>query len=129
MKLIIKLFGILSVLSGVSLLINPEFFFGWIENNMENASFYIFAIGVRLVFGLMFIIAAKESKYPGVIKFFGYLAVITAVTFILIGHESFQDLFSSLIPGIKPYAPLSGLIDIAIGSFLIYAFSWKKSEN
>ncbi len=39
MKLIIKLFGILILLSGVSLLIKPEIIFGWIEGNMENTSF------------------------------------------------------------------------------------------
>ncbi len=38
MKLIIKLFGILMLLSGISLLIKPEIIFGWIENKMENTS-------------------------------------------------------------------------------------------
>ncbi len=126
MKLIIKLFGILAILSGISLLINPEIIFGWIEGSMENTSFYIFAIVVRLVFGIILIIAAKESKYPGVIKFFGYLAIITAIIFIFIGQESCHDFISSLIPEIKPYAPLIGVIDIAIGVFLIYAFSRNK---
>jgi len=93
---------------------------------MAKTSFYILAIVVRLVFGIIFIIAAKESKYPGVIKFFGYLAIIAAIIFIFIGQESFQDFFSSLIPDIKPYAPLSGVLDIAIGGFLIYAFSRNK---
>lgn len=126
MKLIIKLFGILAILSGISLLINPEIIFGWIENNIENTSLYLSAIAVRLIFGIIFITAAKESKYPTIFKFFGYLAILTAVIFIVIGQESFQYFFSTLIPEIKPYAPLSGVIDIAIGGFLIYAFSRKK---
>ena len=126
MKLIIKLLGILILLIGISLLIKPEIIFGWMEDNMENTSLYISAIVVRLVLGILLIIAAKESKYPGVIKFFGYLAIITAIIFIFMGYESFQDSISSLIPDFKPYAPVSGLVGMVIGSFLIYAFSGNK---
>lgn len=111
------------------MLINPEIIFGWLEDNMESTSLYIAAIVVRLVVGILFIIAAKESKYPGVIKFMGYLALIAAVIFIFIGQESFQDFFSALIPEIKPYASLTGLIDMAIGGFLIYAFSTNKEKE
>ena len=126
MILIIKLFGILLLLSGISLLINPEIIIGWIEENMENTSLYISAIVVRLVFGILFIVAARESKYPDVIKFFGYLFIIAAIIFIFIGQGSFQDFITSLIPDVKPFAPVSGLLSIAFGGFLIYAFSRNK---
>ncbi len=126
MKLIIKLFGILLLLSGISLLINPEIIIAWIEENMENTSLYISAIVVRLVFGILFIAAARESKYPGVIKFFGYLFIIAAIIFIFIGQGSFQDFITSLIPDVKPFAPVSGLLSISFGGFLIYAFSRNK---
>ncbi len=123
MKLIIKLFGILILLSGISLLIKPEIIFGWIEGNMEKTSLYISAIVVRLVFGVLFIVAARESKYPGVIKFFGTLFIIAAIIFIFLGQESFQAFITGLIPDVKPYAPVSGLLSIAFGGFFIYAFS------
>jgi len=123
MKLIIKLFGIFLLLSGMSLLINPQIIIGWIEENMESTSLYISAIVVRLVFGILFIVAARESKYPGVIKFFGYLFIIAAIIFIFISQGSFQDFITSLIPDVKPFAPVSGLLSIAFGGFLIYAFS------
>ncbi len=126
MKFIIKLFGILLLLSGISLLIKPEIIFGWIENNKENTLLYISAIVVRLVFGVLFIVAARASKYPGVIKFLGYLFIIAAIIFIFIGQESFQNFITSLIPDVKPFAPVSGLLSIALGGFLIYAFSRNK---
>ena len=126
MKLIIKLFGILILLTGISLLIKPEIIFGWIEDNVENTSLYISAIIFRLVFGILLIIAAKGSKYPGVVKFFGYLAVLAAIIFIFMGQNRFQDFASSHIPDIKPYAPVIGLVAMVIGSFLIYAFSGNK---
>ncbi|MFT4762561.1 MAG: hypothetical protein ACI9XO_004805 [Paraglaciecola sp.] len=126
MKIFIKLFGILLILSGISLLFKPEIIINWIENNVENTSLYIAAIVVRLVFGILFIITARESKYTGVIKFFGYLFIIASIIFIFMGQERFQDFITSLIPDVKSFAPVSGLLSIAFGSFLIYAFSRNK---
>jgi hypothetical protein len=126
MKLIVKLFGILMLLAGISLLIYPEIIIGWIEDTLENTSLYIAAIVVRLAFGILFIVAARESRYPGVVKFFGYLFIIAAIIFIFIGQESFQDFITSLIPDVKSFAPVSGLISIVFGGFLIYAFSRNK---
>ena len=114
------------LLSGISLLIKADIIFVWIENNMENTSLYIFAIVVRLVFGILFIIAARESKYPGIIKFFGYLFIIAAIILIFLGQESFQDFIASVIPEVRPFAPVIGLLVIAFGGFLIYAFSRNK---
>jgi hypothetical protein len=42
------------------------------------------------------------------------------------GQESFQDFITSLIPDVKPFAPVSGLLSIAFGGFLIYAFLRNK---
>ncbi len=126
MNLIIKLFGILMLLAGISLLINPEILIGFIEENMENTLLYISAIVVRLVFGVLFIVAAKESKYPGVFKFLGYLFIIAAIIFIFIGQENFQNFIGSVIPDVKPYAPVIGPLVIAFGGFIIYAFSRTK---
>ena len=126
MKLIIKLIGILLLLSGISLLIKPEIIIDWMENNRVNTSLYIAAIVARFVFGILFIAAARESKYPGVIKFLGYLFILAGIIFTFIGQESFQNLMTALIPAVKPYAAVSGLLSIAFGGFLIYSFSRNK---
>ena len=126
MKLIIKPLAILIALFGILIIINPETFFGWIENNRTNTMFYYSVIAGRLVFGILFIIAAKYSKYPNLIKFLGYVAIIAAIIFIFIGHNGFQDFLSSMIPSAKPFGPGVGLFGIALGSFLIYAFSSNK---
>ena len=127
MKLIIKLLGILFILLGISFLIEPEGIYRWVEDNIGNTGFYLSVIVGRLVMGILLLLAAKESKYPSVIKFIGYLAIIAATVVIVMGQKGFQDIMSSLIPIFKPYAPVSGLTGIAIGGFLIYAFSRKKN--
>jgi hypothetical protein len=126
MKLIIKGFGILILLIGISLLLKPAFIFGWLQANMETTFLYVIAIGFRLVMGILFLLAAHQSKFPGVIKFIGWLAILAALIFLFMGQESFQSFFSTLIPEFNSYAPVSGLIGIVMGVFLIYAFSNKK---
>ena len=126
MKLVIKFLGILLILAGISFIIYPKFLFGWLEDNTENSSLYISAIIGRLVFGILLIIAAKESKYPLFFKIFGYMAIIAAIVFIFIGHENFQHFMASIIAEFKPYAPISGLIVMAVGGLFIYAFSGNK---
>ena len=98
MKIVIIIFGIAIMLSGVSLIFDPEFLYDWLENNIETKSLYIGAIVGRLVFGIILILFAKESKLPGLFKIFGYLAIIAAIVFIFIGHDGFQSFLSSFFP-------------------------------
>lgn len=126
MKLIIKIIGIFILLIGILLLIKPEFIFSWIADNAENQSLYILAIGIRLILGFSFIIAAKSSKYPVFIKIFGYIALIAAVVLIIIGKKGFQDLIISVFPHIKGYMVFIGLVAMALGAFLMYSVLGNK---
>lgn len=126
MKLLIKLFGILMLLAGISLLVKPEMLIGWIEDNIQSTSLYVFAIAVRFVFGILFLMVAKESRYPVVFKILGYLFILAAIIFIFIGHERFIDFISSVIPFTDPYARIVSVFVIAFGGFLIYAVSGNK---
>lgn len=126
MKVIIKLFGILIIFAGISLLVKSEIIVGWIENNMLSTWLYIAAILVRLALGIMFLVVAKESLYPGVIRIFAYLFILAAIILFFIGHSNFQDLIGSIILLVNPYAPFVGLLAIIFGIFLVYVFSRKK---
>ena len=122
MKLTMRLLGILLILVGLSFLIAPEIILNWLESNGNDPLIYIFAIVARLAIGAFFIIAAPESRYPGVIKVLGYLLVLIAIVFVFIGQQSFQDMVSSIVPAIKSYAAIGGLVVIAFSGFLIHAF-------
>ena len=114
------------LLSGISLLVKPDIIFLFIENNMANTSLYVTAIVVRLVFGVLFLLTASKAKYPGVIKFFGYLFVVAAFVLILLGEEGFKGFFAPLLTNFRPFASLAGLFAIVFGGFLIFAFSSGK---
>lgn len=126
MKVILKLFGLLMFFVGISLLIYPEFIIGGIEKNLGNTSLYISAIGVRLVIGVLFILAAKGSRYPRTFKILGFVFILASIILLFIGQGGFQHLITSLIPQVKPYAPISGILSMAFGGFVIFAFLKNK---
>jgi len=55
MTLLIVVFGALTLLAGIVIVINPEVIFGFLRNNVEKLSLHILAVVVRLVLGALLI--------------------------------------------------------------------------
>jgi len=72
---IILLFGVLTSLGGVVLIIRPEFIFSILTKYGDSLSLQIFAVIVRILFGVALVIGASESKYPIVLQIFGWLLI------------------------------------------------------
>lgn len=122
MTSLIITFGMMTLLAGVIIVVNPEIIFGVIRNNLEKVSLQILAIGIRVVLGILLIQYASLSKFPTVIEIIGWLSIAAAVTFSLIGRRRFLSLMTWALSLLKPYARVGGLIAMAFGGFLIYAF-------
>jgi len=130
MKFIIILIGLFTLLMGVSLLINPDFILGILENNIENQGLYVFGVLFRTVVGILLVLSANESKHPTIISAFGYFSLFAALMLVVsltyFGQESVQQLFSTLLSDYKSYSPIIGGFSVLIGGFLIYAFVGKR---
>lgn len=129
MKVIISLFILLYFILILSLLVQPNLFFDWLEDNLENSWLYFGAIAGRLLFGLLFILTANKSNHPGAIKFIGYFVLIAAVILIFMGHSRFQDLVSSVVIAFRPYAWLGAVGGLSLGGFLIYAYRGSSGKT
>ena len=129
MKSIVQLLGLLFILLGIYTLFFTKSVFGFLEENIENQSLYLTAIIIRIVLGVLLIVAARASIYPTAIKVIGYVAIIAAIVLIIIGQEGFQNFMIHIIPDFKPYAKIAGLVIIAFGGFLLYAFIAKKNNH
>ena len=128
MKLFIKLLMIPFLLLGLSMFIRPDLFFAWVEGNLDNTWLYVLAIGIRLFLGLLLVVAAKESKFPKAIKYFGLFILAAALLLLLMGQDNFREMATTLIAYFKPFAAVAGLIAMLIGSFLLYAF-WNGNDR
>ena len=112
----------MTFLGGVIIVINPEIIFGVIRNNLEKLSLQVLGIGIRVALGILLILYASESAFPVVIEITGWLSIVAAVTFSLIGRQRFLSLMTWALSFLKTYGRVGGLIAMAFGGFLIYAF-------
>ncbi|MDC6350097.1 hypothetical protein PP178_00915 [Zeaxanthinibacter sp. PT1] len=85
------------------------------------------AIVIRVVFGILFLIVAKQSRSPLIFKIFGFIFILAAIFLLFAGQDNFQHFISSLIPEIQPYGRVSGLLAMIFGGFLLYAFPGNKA--
>lgn len=128
MRITIVIFGILLILAGLSLVVDPDIIYDFLIGKEDKLWLYIIALSVRLLLGAFLIISASKSKYPIAIRVFGIIFIVAAVIIIFIGHENFQDLISTLIPELRPLGRIGGLLSMALGGFFVYAFTGGKKS-
>lgn len=122
MSALIIVFGILIFMVGVTLIANPELIFKVLRNNSEKLFLYIGAVVVRLLLGALLIYQASVSKFPVTMEVIGWVAIIAAIAFAVIGRNKFQRLISWAFTLFKPFGRFAGILAISFGIFLIYSF-------
>ena len=120
-KLII-IFGALSLLVGIVIVINPEVIFGSLRKNLDKPGVQILAVVVRLIIGALLISQSSLSKFPLAIEIIGWLSIVAAVFLAVIGRHNFNRIVSWALSLSNPYERIGGIIAATFGSFLIYAF-------
>ncbi len=122
MIIMIYMFGILLVFAGFLLVLDSDFFFRFLNKNVEKLWIYVLAIIVRIIFGGLLIYSSSYSKFPLVISILGWMIVIAALILLFIGRDNFEKLVLRVISIFKPYGRIGGLFSVGFGSFLVYAF-------
>lgn len=122
MTLLIIIFGALTLLAGIVIVIKPEVIFGYLRNNLDKLSLHILAVLVRLVLGVLLIHQSIASKFPFVIEVIGWLSIVAAISLAVIGRRNFNRLMSWALSLSKPFGRVGGIVAVAFGAFLIYAF-------
>lgn len=122
MTVLIIIFGALTLLAGIVIIINPEFIFGFLRKNLDNLVLHILAVVVRLVIGALLIYQSGISKFPFVIEVIGWLSIVAAIIMAVIGRRNFNRLMSWALSLSQPLGRVGGVLAVAFGAFLIYAF-------
>ena len=122
MIVLIIIFGALTLLAGIVLIINPEVIFGFLRKNLDKLVLHILAVLIRIVLGALLIYQSNISKFPFVIEVIGWLSIVTAIFLAVMGHRNFNRLMSWALSLVKPIGRVGGVLAVAFGAFLIYAF-------
>jgi len=119
MTVLIIIFGALTLLAGIVIVINPEAIFGFLRNNPDKPILHILAIVVRLVIGVLLIHQSNVSKFPFVIEFIGWLSIVAAVFLAVMGRRNFNRLMSWALSLLKSFGRFGGVLAAAFGGLLI----------
>ena len=122
MTVLIIIFGALTLLAGIVIVINPENIFGLLRKNIEKLELQILAVVVRLILGALLIYQSGASKFPLVIEIVGWLSIVAAIFFAVIGRNNFIRIISWALSLAKPFGRVGGVLAVCFGAFLIYAF-------
>jgi hypothetical protein len=122
MTLLIIIFGALTLFAGIVIVINPEVIFGFLRNNLDKLVLHILAVVIRLVLGALLIYQSNISKFPFVIEVIGWLSIVAAIFLAVMGRRNFNRLMSWALSLSKPFGRVGGILAVAFGAFLIYAF-------
>jgi hypothetical protein len=122
MPIFIIIFGILTLLAGIVILINPDKIFGFLRNNLDNLALHILAVVIRLILGILLIRQSDVSKFPFTIEIIGWISIIAAMVFAVMRRSNFNRFMSWALSLVKPFGRVSGILAVAFGAFLVYAF-------
>ena len=122
MTVLIIIFGALTLLAGIVIIINPEVIFGFLRNNLDKLVLHILAVVIRIVLGSLLIYQSNISKFPLVIEVIGWLSIVTAIFLAVMGRRNFNRLMSWALSFLKSFDRVGGVFAAAFGAFLIYAF-------
>jgi len=123
MNILIIVFGLLMLLAGVSLITNPEIIIRVLKQNADKLWLHIGAVVVRLFLGALLIYQANVSRFPVTMEVIGWIAVLAAIVFTIMGRNNFKCLISWVFTWVKPFGRIGGVLAICFGTFLIYAFA------
>jgi len=122
MTVFIIIFGTLTCLAGILIFVNPEIVFGFLRKHSDKIELQILAIAIRLVLGAFLIYQSGASKYPFAIEIIGWLSIVAAVFFAVIGRNNFSRLMAWALSFVKTLGRVGGVFASAFGAFLIHAF-------
>ncbi len=122
MTILIILFGTLTFLAGIVILMNPDLVFGFLQRQVGKVELHVLNVVVRIFFGVLLISQSSISKFPFVIETIGWFCISIAVILTLLGREKFNRLISWAFALVETYNRVAGVLIMIFGAFLIYAF-------
>ncbi|MDP6654155.1 MAG: hypothetical protein QGF90_18925 [Gammaproteobacteria bacterium] len=107
--------------AGLILIVQPSAILQYIQTQSGSTGFKWFAVAIRAVIGVAFILVAGASRFPTLITVIGGLALAAALFLAVIPKESFAALISRMAGMNFLLARIGGVATILAGWFIAYA--------
>lgn len=118
--------GVAYVLMGVSVAVFPEWFLSIVDWGSRRG--LLIAAGVRVVVGLVLILAAPTSRYPKVFRVFGAIALAAGLVFPFIPIDFWGEYMRWwTVEHLPAFRAVLAAAATLFGGFIAYAASPKRA--
>ena len=121
MTLVVALFGAAIAGLGIFGFVRPKGLVGFVRSVWQSRTGLYSAIGIRVVFGLLLLATASESRFPQVFRVLGVISLVAAAISPFLGFarlRRFVQWWGDRSPGI---IRVWSLVTVGFGAFMIYA--------
>ncbi len=120
MVILVRLFGIAIVVTGIIFSANPKTLKQYIAFWKQQKRLYIGGI-LSLLFGVIFLLAASQCRLAGVIIVLGIWAVIKGVLLFALGQKKLNAYLGWWLGKPLSIARFLGIVALAFGVLIIYS--------
>lgn len=119
----IAVFGIVMVVISLVMVVKPDAWGQMILKFVRIPYFHYFEILLRLVFGILFVVYADQTKFPLTVEIIGLVLLSVGVGLSFITPSYHIRIAHWFVEKISKYLRPAGIVSLAFGIFLIYAAS------
>lgn len=116
------------MLLGLSALLVPDRVLPLARFTTTPGGIYV-AAGIRLLIGVILLMAAGGSRFPIVLRILGGFAMLGGIVTLVIGLAGAQWIAEQTLAYATPAMRAIGAVLIALGGFVIYAVSGSRSPR
>ena len=121
MEIVVSAFGFLVVAFGAWGVVHPQSIMRLGSSIWLSERGAYFGVGIRMVFGLLLILAAPETRFPDVVLVLGLVTLLAALAILVVGFDQLRAFVERWSPTRSGLIRLWALVAIALGAFLVHA--------
>ena len=127
-RMLATILGFLMMLLGLSALLVPDRVLPFARFTTTANGVYV-AAAIRLLIGLILLMAAASSRFPIVLRVFGGLAILGGIATLVIGAAGAQRIADQIPPYVTTAIRGIGAFVMILGAFVVYAVSGSRSPQ
>ena len=120
MTWVVALFGIAIILLGILGLVRPGSLIRLVQRPWQSQKGLYLSIGIRVVFGIVLLLAASQSRFPEAFRILGIISLVAAVMAPFLGFvrlQRFVQWWTGRSPG---FVRGWSVVAAVFGVFLVY---------
>ena len=117
---VVALFGIAIILLGILGMVRPAHLIRLVVGTWRSRKGFYFAIGIRVVFGIVLLLVASQSRFPEAFRVLGIISLVAAMAAPFLGFDRLQRFVQWWAKRPSGFVRGWSLMAAAFGVFLCY---------